>query len=182
MTQYARRTCHYCGIKDIQPNMQQKTIKVKSGSSKSGIGVGTLAGAFLGHKASTRAIGRTVFNSSKRNYTRDKQIWACSPGCGIAKVRQATQEYSRAKVAAKPPLPTEKTTQEQETVAPKKSNFIKWFLGIPLVVFASFLPYLVTGNPVPPELSEIASGIFGIWATILVPWAMFRKIKRDWFT
>jgi hypothetical protein len=190
MTQYTRRTCHYCGMRDIQPNMQQKTITVKSGSSKSGVGVSTLAGAFLGHKASSRAIGRTVFNSSKRNYTRDKQIWACSPGCGIAKVRQATQEYSRAKVAAKPPVPVKQSqvstavveSEAQETLVPKKSSFRKWLFGVPIVLCISLVPFLYTGDPVPAEISDALISIFTLWMMIITPWAICRKIKRDWFT
>jgi hypothetical protein len=101
MTQYTRRTCHYCGMRDIQPNMQQKNISVKSGSSKSGIGFGTLAGAFLGHKASSRAIGRAVFNSSKRNYTRNKLIWACGGGCGAVKPAPAPVVTKAKSVPAK---------------------------------------------------------------------------------
>jgi hypothetical protein len=70
----------------------------------------------------------------------------------------------------------------QETVAPKKSNFKKWFLGIPIAVGVSFLPFLLRDTPVPTQVSESLSAIFGLWVMIMVPWAMCRKIKRDWFT
>lgn len=56
--------------------MKQIEIEYTTGSSKSGV-----IGAVLGHKASERAIGRTIFNSSKRNYKRRKKVWVCKRGC-----------------------------------------------------------------------------------------------------
>ena len=81
MAEYTKRTCHKCGKRDIQPHMKQIEIEYTSGSSKSGVSGATVVGAVLGHKASERAIGRTIFNSSKRNYKRRKKVWVCKRGC-----------------------------------------------------------------------------------------------------
>lgn len=77
MAEYAKRTCTRCGKRDIQPNMKQVEIEYDTGSSKSGVSGATVVGMLLGHRGSQRAIGRTIFNSSKRTYKRKKTVWVC---------------------------------------------------------------------------------------------------------
>jgi hypothetical protein len=121
--------------------MRQRTISVKTGNSKSGISGATVVGAVLGHKASGRAIGRTIFNSSKRNYTRNKTVWECGGCGGFAK---------KAKVVAVPKPEPVKTIAENTTsvVSPEPvkgskvvnffTNLIGWF------AYNTFIAYLVT--------------------------------------
>lgn len=74
---YTRRTCDECGYRDIQPNMIIHTKMVPTGKSQSGTSTMTWIGALGGHKPSVRAIQRQVFNTSKRNYFREKKVWLC---------------------------------------------------------------------------------------------------------
>lgn len=75
---YTRRTCHYCGWRDIQPNMWQKEIEYTSGSSNTGMTARTLFGAIIGEKKASNKFGSWLFAPSKRNYTRRKKVWVCS--------------------------------------------------------------------------------------------------------
>lgn len=80
---YTKRTCHKCGLRDIQPNMVQKTIKVESGQSKASAGANTWAASFLGDKSATKAVNKSLWGTSNRKYTRNKQVWECGNGCGV---------------------------------------------------------------------------------------------------
>jgi len=82
---YSRRTCTKCGYKDIQPNMKQVDIQVKSGKSEAGLSKRALAGAFLGEsKKSQRQVGNWLSGNTKRQYYRNKTVWVCGDhvGCG----------------------------------------------------------------------------------------------------
>lgn len=93
---YTRRTCHECGFRDIQPNMQQKTVQVTAGKSKSSVSLATFVGAAFGHKKSGRAIGNSILNSDQRTYTRTKTIYLCDNCSGVAAARNARLAKERA--------------------------------------------------------------------------------------
>jgi hypothetical protein len=80
---YTKRTCHSCGYRDIQPNMVQREIQYKSGSSKRGIGGREVLGTLIGNEKSEKAIQNWMSTSSKRNYTRTRKVWMC-PSCAKA--------------------------------------------------------------------------------------------------
>jgi len=80
MGQYTRRTCHYCGYRDIQPNMTQISINYRSGSSNAGVTFGTLLGAALDDKKSKRQVNNWFWGNSKRQYRRTRKVWVC-PDC-----------------------------------------------------------------------------------------------------
>ena len=79
---YTRRTCSKCGYRDIQPNMRKRTLTYESGSSESGVSKRTWLGVFLGDKSSGRAVKRNWFNSSKRKYYRNRNVWMCKKCAG----------------------------------------------------------------------------------------------------
>jgi hypothetical protein len=87
---HATRTCHYCGLRKPQPDMQRREIMVDTGRSRSSMSIATFIGAALGNRGSQRSILRTIFNSAGRKYQRRKDIWACGqevcPG-GVAPAR-----------------------------------------------------------------------------------------------
>jgi hypothetical protein len=77
MAKYVHRTCVECGKRDIQPNMVQKKVKVKTGRSDTGLSFGIVAGSFLGNKRSLNKLNQRIFANNRRNYTRFKNIWLC---------------------------------------------------------------------------------------------------------
>ena len=79
---YTRRTCSKCGYRDIQPNMRKRTVTYESGSSESGVSKRTWLGVFFGDNASARAVKRNWFNSSKRKYYRNRNVWMCKKCAG----------------------------------------------------------------------------------------------------
>lgn len=79
---YTRRTCSKCGYRDIQPNMRKRTVTYQSGSSESGVSKRTWLGVFFGDNASARAVKRNWFNSSKRKYYRNRNVWMCKKCAG----------------------------------------------------------------------------------------------------
>lgn len=88
---HATRTCHYCGLRAPQPEMQRREIMVDTGRSRSSMSVATFAGAALGNKAARRSILSAIFNSAARKYQRRQEIWACGqescPGGADASIR-----------------------------------------------------------------------------------------------
>lgn len=77
MAQYTKRTCTCCGIRDIQPNMVQREVKYKTGSSKAGMSGSTLLGSMLDNKRSTKALTDSILNNKQRNYYRTRKEWVC---------------------------------------------------------------------------------------------------------
>jgi hypothetical protein len=75
--EYTRRTCAACGARDIQPNMVQKEIRVRTGRSDTGLSFGVVAGSLLGNQKSQKKFGQRVFANNRRNYTRIKKVWVC---------------------------------------------------------------------------------------------------------
>lgn len=75
---YTKRTCYACGYRDIQPNMRQVDVKVKSGSSKKGLTAREVTFGILGSEESNKAINKWMFSPNKRNYYRNKKVWVCS--------------------------------------------------------------------------------------------------------
>ena len=74
---YTKRTCHSCGIRDIQPNMVRTVIQVETGSSNTGMNKRTVVGALLGSKQSSNQLGKYLLAPSKRVYKRNKTVWQC---------------------------------------------------------------------------------------------------------
>lgn len=91
---HATRTCHFCGLKAPQPDMNRAEIYVETGRSKSSVSGGTLIGAALGHKSSMRSVSRSVFNTGQRTYMRKKQIWVCG-GADCAREARAAARQSK---------------------------------------------------------------------------------------
>ena len=79
---YSKRTCKACGVRVPANQLVTKSVRVNLARSRSGVGVMTFVGSFLGDKASTSAIKRTIFNSSQRNYSRTKDIQVCTSCAG----------------------------------------------------------------------------------------------------
>jgi hypothetical protein len=75
--EYTRRTCAACGARDIQPNMVQKEIRVKTGRADTGLSFGVVAGSLLGSEMSQKKLKRRMFANNRRNYTRFKKVWVC---------------------------------------------------------------------------------------------------------
>jgi hypothetical protein len=75
---YSKRTCHYCGFRDIQPNMTQQEIQYKSGSSNTGLSKRTVAGALLGNEKSAKQVGKYLMHPNKRTYKRRRKVWVCN--------------------------------------------------------------------------------------------------------
>lgn len=80
MANYAKRTCYGCGIILPQPQMARRTINVKAGSGNTGLDARNVLGAAVGHKGARRRVLSWLFNPSKRDYKRKKQVWLC-PEC-----------------------------------------------------------------------------------------------------
>lgn len=76
--------------------MQQKTVQVTAGKSKSSVSLATFVGAAFGHKKSGRAIGNSILNSDQRTYTRTKTIYLCDNCSGVAAARNARLAKERA--------------------------------------------------------------------------------------
>jgi hypothetical protein len=62
--------------------MRKRTLTYESGSSESGVSKRTWLGVFLGDKSSGRAVKRNWFNSSKRKYYRNRNVWMCKKCAG----------------------------------------------------------------------------------------------------
>lgn len=91
---HATRTCHYCGFRAPQPEMQRREIMVDTGRSRSSMSVATFAGAALGNKAARRSILRSIFNSAARKYQRSKEIWICGRETCPGSKRSVTEGWS----------------------------------------------------------------------------------------
>mgnify|MGYP005987481539 CR=1 FL=1 len=81
---YTKRTCTQCGYRDIQPNMKQISENYTSGYSQKAISGRSIAGAFLGDPRAQRQNGDWLFGNTKRKYTRNRKVWVCKNGCGVA--------------------------------------------------------------------------------------------------
>lgn len=77
MATYTNRTCHSCGIRKPQPQMNQSIIYDEVGKSTTGVSAATWIGLGLGDKKSTRSVGSWLFNSGQRTYKRKKTVWLC---------------------------------------------------------------------------------------------------------
>jgi len=93
---YTKRTCARCGFRDIQPNMKQVTESYTSGYSQKAISGRSIVGAFLGDPRAQRQNAGWLVGSTKRKYTRNRQVWVCKSNCG----NKTTSPKS-------PPTPTE---------------------------------------------------------------------------
>lgn len=81
MTNYAKRTCHSCGIRKPQPEMVRETVYNEVARSRPGVSTATGVGFFLGDKKSTSSVQRWLFNSGQRTYQRKREVWMCR-SCG----------------------------------------------------------------------------------------------------
>lgn len=86
-TKYTVRTCHCCGIRKPQPQMNLKEIYVETGKSKGTVSDATWVGAILGNKQSVNSVNRWLFNTSQRTYMRKRQVWLCSSCEGSFKTK-----------------------------------------------------------------------------------------------
>jgi hypothetical protein len=77
MTEYAKKSCHDCGVKDIQPNMIRREIYLPGGTSKSQLDVGTWVGAAAGYKPSIKRVVNVFLVNNKRGYKRKRNVWLC---------------------------------------------------------------------------------------------------------
>lgn len=92
MNEYAKRTCHKCGIKRPQPEMVRSQVYSESGKSKTGVSGATWVGAFLGSKQSTRSVGSWLFNAGQRTYSRKREVWLCPSCSGVLVGHLSTQK------------------------------------------------------------------------------------------
>lgn len=79
---YTKRTCHYCGYRDIQPNMTQVEIEYTSGSSNTGLPKRTVASWLAGNDKARKDVGKYLFSPNKRTYKRRRKVWACDQCTG----------------------------------------------------------------------------------------------------
>lgn len=76
---YTKRACHFCGYRDIQPNMKKVPTKVKSGSSEAGISKRSVATAMLlNSKEAQRQNTNWLTGNTKRQYYRTREVWSCN--------------------------------------------------------------------------------------------------------
>jgi len=85
---YTKRTCHGCGVKLPQPEMNRMEIEVKSGTSQRGLLLrnvaGLAVGAAFGMTQGKTAVLNWAFGNHRRNYTRMRTIWACNDCIALA--------------------------------------------------------------------------------------------------
>ena len=74
---YTKRTCHSCGIKLPQPDMQRTEINYTSGQSNTGLTKRTIIGSLFGEESSTRQLKKFFFSPNKRTYQRRSEVWVC---------------------------------------------------------------------------------------------------------
>jgi hypothetical protein len=77
MSEYAKKTCNQCGLRDIQPNMVRATKKVKTGSSRSKLSAGTYVGLLIENKTAQKRFRNNLWANNKRQYTRYREVWMC---------------------------------------------------------------------------------------------------------
>ena len=79
MPEFAKKTCNFCGIRDIQPNMLriQKTYQttIKNAATKRDV-----IGSLLGSKISQKSLGKSLMSGGGRVATRQGEVWSCY-GC-----------------------------------------------------------------------------------------------------
>lgn len=79
---YTKRTCHKCGYRGEQPNMQSVTIEYDSGSSEAALSKRSIAAGLLGSDKGANQVINWATGNSKRQYKRTKKTWECaSVGC-----------------------------------------------------------------------------------------------------
>lgn len=79
---YTKRTCHKCGFRGDQPNMQSVTIEYNSGSSEAALSKRSVAASLFGNDKGANQVINWATGSSKRQYKRTKKTWECaSVGC-----------------------------------------------------------------------------------------------------
>ena len=77
MSEYAKKTCNICGLRDIQPNMVRATKNVKVGSSKQAVTACTWLWAAAGNKSAENRVKKVFTANNKRTYTRKREVWMC---------------------------------------------------------------------------------------------------------
>lgn len=90
---YTKRTCTQCGWKGPQNEMHQIVRRVEVARGRNSISGSTIVGALAGHKASSRKIGNTIFNTGQRTYTRKQKSWFCGTCAGEFKKGEGTAEF-----------------------------------------------------------------------------------------
>ncbi len=90
--QHARRTCHFCGVKALQPEMTRKSIFVETGQSKASLSGATIIGAVAGSRSARNSVVRALFNTGGRTYFRQSDVWCCDDSnCGGAAIKASRQ-------------------------------------------------------------------------------------------
>lgn len=92
---YTKRTCAQCGWKGPQNEMHQIVRRVEVARGRNSVSGSTIVGALAGHKASSRKIGNTIFNTGQRTYTRKQKSWFCGTCAGDAKKAATAGETAK---------------------------------------------------------------------------------------
>ena len=84
MSNYAKKTCNICGVRDEQPYMHRVHRQVNTGSSNTGLAKRTMLGAVFGNEKSQKAVGKWALSPNKRNYKRTREVWMCGDCAGAS--------------------------------------------------------------------------------------------------
>jgi len=77
MSEYAKKTCYDCGIREPANRMERVTESYTSGQSNTKVTAGNLVFGAMGDKRGQNAVGRAIKGNNRRSYTRNRTVWKC---------------------------------------------------------------------------------------------------------
>jgi len=84
MSEYAKKTCYDCGIREPANRMERVTESYNSGQSNTKVTAGNLVFGAMGDKRGQNAVGRAIKGNNRRSYTRNRTVWKCQECSGTA--------------------------------------------------------------------------------------------------
>ena len=98
MSEYAKKTCYDCGVREPANRMERVTESYNSGRSDNKVTAGNLAWATVSNDAAKK-VKKTIVANNRRSYTRNRTVWKCQECSGhnaeVANAR-ATEELKAA--------------------------------------------------------------------------------------
>lgn len=104
MSEYAKKTCYDCGVREPANQMERVTESYNSGRSDNKVTAGNLAWATVSNDAAKK-VKKTIVANNRRSYTRNRTVWKCQECSGTADwqrgqvvefINKATKEIAKA--------------------------------------------------------------------------------------
>ena len=94
MPEYAKKSCNFCGLRDIQPNMM-RVSKTSTNTIKNTVTGRDIVGSVLGFKTSQRGLKRGLLSGGGRKSTRTYDVWSCRKCQGYETPQEAAARKAR---------------------------------------------------------------------------------------